>query len=351
LSLWLQTLGANVSGYALDPPTCPSNFDASKILALLVHDYRADTRDCDRLLQALDASEPDVIFHLAARTTVRESFLNPVETISANVMGTVALLEAIRVRGRPCAVVVVSSDKCYANDESGEPFDESHPLGGDDPYSASKGAVELLTHAYRQSFFPPAQLERHGVAVASTRAGNVLGGGDWTPDGLVADVMRHVRAGTQAPIRFPAAVRPWQHVLEPLAGYLTLASRLLGPDAAQFCTAWNFGPNEATLVTVEQLVDMLLRAWRGGGWRACHDANDPPEANLLRLSSGRARNYLGWHSVWDIDEVVERTVGWYRRYELDPSSARAACLDDIATYTRVVQARAPAQQACGGATS
>jgi CDP-glucose 4,6-dehydratase len=336
--LWLHELGANVVGYALDPPTRPSNFEASGIDALLTRDYRADVRDMDTFLEALDESQPEVVFHLAARTVVRESFVNPVETISANVMGTVALLEAIRIRGRPCAVVVVSSDKCYANDDSGHAFVEDDPLGGDDPYSASKSAVELVTQAYRRSFFPPDQLERHGVALATTRAGNVVGGGDWTPDGLVADVMRHLRIGACVPIRFPHAVRPWQHVLEPLAGYLMLASRLLAPDAARFCGAWNFGPDEANCETVAEVVDRMVQSWSGGGWQRHTDPGDPPEAGVLRLSSARAARELGWHSRWGIGEVIARTVGWYRRYEADPTSARAASLADMAAYGRALEA-------------
>jgi len=263
------------------------------------------------------------------------------------VMGTVALLEAIRLRGRPCALVVVSSDKCYANDDSGHPFVEDDPLGGDDPYSASKSAVELVTQAYRRSFFPPDQLDQHGVAVVTTRAGNVVGGGDWTADGLVADVMRHLRVGGSVPIRFPHAVRPWQHVLEPLAGYLILGSRLLGADAARFCGAWNFGPDEANCETVAEVVERMVNAWCRGGWERRTDPNDPPEASVLRLSSARAARELGWHGQWGISEVVERTVGWYRRYEADPASARAACLADIAAYTLAVEPRSVHDVALG----
>jgi CDP-glucose 4,6-dehydratase len=334
LCVWLHSLGADVAGYAHDPPTRPSNFEASGIHSLLARDYREDIRDRDALRKALDETQPEVVLHLAARTVVRQSYVDPVETISANVMGTVALLEAIRVRGQPCAVVVVSTDKCYANDESGHPFAEDHPLGGDDPYSASKGAVELVTQAYRHSFFPPDRLTLHGVALATARAGNVIGGGDWTADGLVADVMRHLSAGAEVPLRYPDAVRPWQHVLEPLAGYLTLASALLGSDAARYCRAWNFGPDDASCETVAQVVERMVRAWGTGGWRTCSRPDDPPEAKLLRLSSDSARRELGWRGQWCIGEAVERTVAWYRRYESDAASARAACLADIAAYTR-----------------
>ncbi len=333
LSLWLHTLGATVSGFALDPPTRPSNFQESSIAGVLHRDVRGDIRDSDALRRALDVSQPDVILHLAARTVVREGYTDPLDTISANVMGTATLLDVVRTRGKPCAVVVVSTDKCYANDESGRPFVEGDPVGGDDPYSASKGAVELVTNAYRHSFFPPEDLDRHGIAVCTARAGNVIGGGDWTPDGLVADVMRALPIGAAVTIRNPTAVRPWQHVLEPLAGYLTLAGKLLGPRAAEYCTAWNFGPEEADLESVAQVVDRLVRGWGSGAWQARTDEHDPPEANVLRLSSARARKKLGWRSRWTTAEAADRTVGWYRQYYADPTSARAACLADIAAYS------------------
>jgi CDP-glucose 4,6-dehydratase len=335
LCLWLHELGATVSGFALDPPTQPSNFEAAAVDRLLAHDVRADIRDRPAVLDALAATQPDIILHLAARTVVRDSFVNPLETISVNALGTAALLDAVRLRRQGCVVVVVSSDKCYANDESGRPFVEGDPLGGDDPYSASKAAVEVITHAYRRSFFPPEELARHGVAVATARAGNVVGGGDWTTDGLVADVMRGLHAEEPVAIRYPSAVRPWQHVLDPLAGYLVLANRLLGPDAGRFCTAWNFGPAEANFETVAQLVDRLVHAWqeKGGRWEPRRAPGDRHEATLLRLSSANAARELGWRSRWSIGEVVQRTVGWYRAYHSDPTAARDACLRDIVAYT------------------
>jgi CDP-glucose 4,6-dehydratase len=334
LSLWLHELGAKVTGYALPPPTQPSNFEVASVEEMLERHYNADVRDRDALRAALSASDPDVVLHLAARTTVRDSYVNPVETFSVNVMGTAVLLDALRERARPCAVVIVSSDKCYANDESGRPFVEDDPMGGADPYSASKGAVELVVAAYRHSFFPPDELSRHGVAVATARAGNVVGGGDWTPDGVVADVMRALQSGTPVAIRSPDAVRPWQHVLEPLAGYLTLASRLMGPGAAAFCSGWNFGPHEAETRTVKDLVERMLREWGGGSWVDLSRPDNPPEAGVLRLSTVKAAAKLGWRPRWHINEAIARTVAWYRRFEADPTSARSACLDDIEAYAR-----------------
>jgi CDP-glucose 4,6-dehydratase len=299
-------------------------------------------RDRDTLAEALEECAPEVILHLAARTVVREGYADPVETFSSNVMGTVVLLDAVRVRRKPCAVVVISSDKCNANDDAGRAFFEDDPLGGDDPYSASKGAVELVAQAYRRSYFPPRQLDQHGVALATTRAGNVIGGGDWTPDGLVADVMRALRRGKRVSIRCPNAVRPWQHVLEPLAGYLLLASRLLEPDAAPFCGPWNFGPDDAQSETVARVVEWLVRGWGSGGWDALVSAEDPHENNVLRLRSDHARRELGWRSRWSIAEAIDRTVGWYQHYEADPASARQACLADIEAYSHALEPSPPA---------
>ncbi|MDQ6672255.1 MAG: CDP-glucose 4,6-dehydratase [Chloroflexota bacterium] len=334
LAIWLHALGATVTGYSLGPPTQPNNFQAANVRALLASQYIADVRDREALLGALRSSEPDVVLHLAARSVVRDSYANPLETISSNVIGTATVLDAIRELARPCAVVVVSSDKCYANDESGRPFVEDDRLGGADPYSASKAAVELVTDAYRRSFFPPEDLCRHGIAVATARAGNVVGGGDWTPDGLVADVMRALLARTPVLVRHPTAIRPWQHVLEPLGGYLTLTSHLLGPDAMQFCSGWNFGPCEQDSLTVAQLVETILREWGDGTWQDVSRPDDPPEAGVLRLSTAKAAASLGWRSYWRTDEALVRTVAWYRRFEANPTTARQACLEDVAVYTR-----------------
>src|SRR5579859_6685627 len=312
LSLWLHTLGARVAGYALPPPTQPSNFEVASVAEVLERHYDADVRDRVALLAALNTSDPDVVLHLAARTTVRDSYVNPIETFSVNVMGTAVLLDALRERGRPCV--------------------EDDPMGGADPYSASKGAVELVVAAYRHSFFPPERLSRHGIAVATARAGNVIGGGDWTPDGIVADIMRALRSGVPVPIRSPDAVRPWQHVLEPLAGYLSLASRLLGPDGAEFCSGWNFGPDERETRTVKDLVECMLHEWGAGSWIDLSRPDNPPEAGVLRLSTSKAAARLGWQPRWQTNEAIARTIAWYRRFEADPSTARSACLDDIQAY-------------------
>jgi CDP-glucose 4,6-dehydratase len=335
LCLLLHRLGARVTGYALAPPTEPNNYSLSSVGRVLSASVEADIRDRSRLEMTLRTVQPDVIFHLAAQSVVRKSHADPIYTFSVNVMGTASLLEAIRQVAKPCAVVIVSSDKCYENDGSGRPFSEDQPMGGSDPYSASKGATELVTAAYRRSFFPPEALSDHGVAVASARAGNVIGGGDWTPDGIVADALRSLVAHEPIPVRNPRAIRPWQHVLEPLGGYLTLAARLLGPDGAPFCRGWNFGPETQDEATVQELVERIVAAWGEGTWMELPAREAPPEAEVLRLTSEAAVSQLGWRRRWSLNEAIDRTVEWFRRYESDPDAAQAACLNDIEAYRRI----------------
>lgn len=334
LVLWLHQLGADVTGYALDPPTTPSNFELSGVSAVLRADHRGDLRDRDELERVVRASQPDVILHLAAQTTVLEGYAEPAETFSVNVVGSAVLLDAIRAVDRPCAVVMVSSDKCYANDESGRAFQEDDPLGGHDPYSASKAGTELVSAAYRASFFPPGELDRHGVAVATARAGNVIGGGDWTANGIVADIFRALEEDRPVALRRPLSIRPWQHVLEPLGGYLTLAMRLQGDDAASYAAPWNFGPQPGNEPTVRELTERLLARWGSGRWEDASHPDDPPEAGVLRLSIERARDRLGWSPRWDVAEAIDRTVAWYRRVADDAAAARMACLEDIDAYMR-----------------
>ncbi len=339
LALWLNELGASVTGYALDPPTSPSNFDRSAVAEVLRADYRADVRDRASLEAAIRSSRPDVVLHLAARTVVLEGYAEPADTFSVNVVGTAILLDAIRAAGQRCAVVVVSSDKCYANDESGRPFTEDDSLGGDDPYSASKAGTELVAAAYRSSFFPPESFDKHGVSLATARAGNVIGGGDWTPHGIVADIFRALEADRPVQLRQPTAVRPWQHVLEPLGGYLTLAMRLLEPQGPDYARAWNFGPEPGGEPTVRELTEGFLAAWGTGRWEDTSRADDAPEAGTLRLSIERARSELRWSPRWDVLTAVDRTVRWYQRIRADPSAARVASLADIAAYMDAPRSR------------
>ena len=332
LTLWLRDIGALVTGYALNPPTTPSNFEIASVSDALQDDNRADIRDGARLEAAIRSSRPDVILHLAAQSVVYDGYARPAETFSVNVLGTAVLLDAVRAIGRPCAVVIVTSDKCYANDESGRPFNEDDPLGGHDPYSASKAGTELVAAAYRQSYFPPSDVERHGIAVATARAGNVVGGGDWTSHGVVADIVRSLTAGDAVRLRRPNAIRPWQHVLEPLGGYLTLAAKLMGPDRGDYCRAWNFGPDPADEATVSELTDRFIAAWGSGRWDDAGQVGDLPEAGILRLSIERARLGLGWRPRWHLSETIDRTVRWYQRAHVDPAMARTLCIADIRDY-------------------
>ena len=313
LSLWLEALGANVTGYALDPPTQPSLFEQADV-ASCVRSICADIRDFPRLKAAVAECRPNVIIHMAAQSVVRRGYDDPIETYSSNVMGTVHLFEAVRQLGRPCVVVNVTSDKCYANREWVWGYREKEPMGGRDPYSNSKGCAELVTTAYRESFFPPASIERHGVAVASARAGNAIGGGDWTSDQLIPDLMRAFLAGQSCLIRNPSAIRPWQFVLEPLRGYLMLAERLT-EDAARFASAWNFGPDEAEAKPVSWIADELARSWGDhASWRH-DDAMHPEEAHFLKLDASKARACLDWHPVLPLNQALDWIVEWYRAFQ------------------------------------
>jgi CDP-glucose 4,6-dehydratase len=339
LSLWLARIGATTAGYALEPPTQPSNFEVSRVASVLAEHHLGDLRDVPRLTDVIASFRPDAILHLAARTVVLDGYADPSEAFSTNVMGTVGLLEAVRAVGRPVAIVAVATDKVYANDEAGRPFREADPLGGHDPYSASKAAAELVVDAYRSSFFPPASITSHGVALASARAGNVIGGGDWTPHGLVADAFRALMADQPIRIRHPEAIRPWQHVLEPLAGYLRLAARLMEPDPAPACRAWNFGPGRVGSVDVRHVVEGLIAGWGRGEWQRTDGDPGPPEAGVLRLSSIAARRSLGAVPTWPVDTAIRRTAAWYRRYAEEPGAAREACLADIEAYEQGARRR------------
>ena len=313
LSLWLSALGAEVTGYALPPPTKPSLFEQAGV-ADAVHSICADIRDFARLKQAVDDCRPDVVIHMAAQTVVRRGYEDPIETYSSNVMGTVHVLEALRQLRRPCAVVNVTSDKCYDNREWVWAYRENDAMGGHDPYSNSKSCAELVTTAYRDSFFPPGALERHGVAVASARAGNVIGGGDWTTDQLIPDLMRAFLLGQPCLIRNPSATRPWQFVLEPLRGYLLLAERLT-EDASRFATAWNFGPSDEDAKPVSWIADKLARSW-GSQASWTHDgAMHPRESHSLKLDASKAKACLDWHPMLPLNLALDWILTWYRAFQ------------------------------------
>jgi CDP-glucose 4,6-dehydratase len=335
-----------VYGYALPAATNPNNCAVSQVRELLAGHVEGDVRDAAALQTAVEAARPDVIFHLAAQALVRESYAAPRETFEVNAMGTANLLEAVRKLGRPCIVVIVTSDKCYENREQVWGYREEDAMGGHDPYSASKGVAEVITASYRRSFFNPAKIAGHGVKLASARAGNVIGGGDWSPDRIVVDAVTHLSRSEPVPVRNPAAIRPWQHVLEPLGGYLQLAAALTSAHEpsvlAWLCSAWNFGPRAGDEATVKELVTRFCAAWdatggaaAGGGasWKDVSDPAAPHEAGILRLSIDKATWLLGWKPRWNLEQTVARTAGWYRAYYDAPSrSMRAACLADLDAY-------------------
>jgi CDP-glucose 4,6-dehydratase len=337
LALWLDRLGAHVTGYSLAPPSVPSNFVSSQIGGVIARSYDGDVLDFAALRAALKASRADVVIHLAAQALVRQSYIDPSATFEVNVMGTLNILDAVRSLERPCVVIIVTSDKCYDNSAGDESHTETDPLGGNDPYSASKAAAEIVTAAYRKSFFsagyPATNLATRGVKVASVRAGNVIGGGDWAADRIVPDAVRALASGETIALRNPGSIRAWQHVLEPLSGYLTLAAKMLSSEDATLCSGWNFGPSAADEATVEKLTEDLCRAWGNGKWRSTGASKQFAEEHTLRLSSERARTQLGWEPRWSFSEAVERTARWYRAFYDHPGdSTRDLCLQDITDY-------------------
>lgn len=333
LALWLARLGARVTGYALAPPSTPSNFEVSRVRDVLAAHHEADIRDKVTLTKTIRAAEAQVVFHLAAQALVRESYRAPQDTFAINVMGTVNLLECLRALNHRCVIVIVTSDKCYENREQPEGYSETDALGGSDPYSASKGAAEIVIASYRRSFFSPARIQDHGVKLASARAGNVIGGGDWAPDRIGTDLAKALSAGEPVPVRNPQAIRPWQHVLEPLSGYLTLAARMLTSDDPKWCSAWNFGPSPREQLTVRDLVESYCAAWGHGTWKDVSSPSAPHEAGILRLSIDKAVRELAWRPRWTVAEAVARTAAWYKAfYQTTGVSMRERCLADIAAY-------------------
>jgi CDP-glucose 4,6-dehydratase len=336
LTLWLAELGAEVTGYALAADTERSLFEAAGVGAACRHIVR-DICDLGGLQAAIRETRPDYVFHLAAQPLVRLSYEQPVETIQTNVLGTTHVLEALRLAARPCAAVVVTSDKCYENREWVYGYREEKPMGGHDVHSMSKGAAEFVVASYRRSFFHPAKLNQHGVPVATARAGNVVGGGDWAKDRIVPDAISSLSEGRAVPVRNPDAVRPWQHVLEPLGGYLLLGARLSGVGhdrPAAFCEAWNFGPHSEDARPVRDVVDALVKNWGSGRWDDRHDPGTPHEAGLLRLSIDKAQALLGWQPRWRFEETFRRTVEWYRAFHegLRGKQLRGHCRRQIGDF-------------------
>ena len=329
LSLWLQSLGAEVIGYALPPPTDPSIFVAANVAEGMTS-IEGDVRDFTALANVFEKYRPEIVIHMAAQSLVRHSYANPIETYATNVMGTVHLLEAARLAGGVRVIVNVTSDKCYENREWIWGYRENEPMGGHDPYSNSKGCAELATAAYRNSYFDPKDHAAHGVALASVRAGNVIGGGDWAADRLIPDIMRAIIQGRPVQIRNPNAIRPWQYVLEPLSGYLMLAKKLW-EDGAAYSEAWNFGPNDKDAKPVSWIADRLTKTWGKGASWALDDGKHPHEAHYLKLDCSKAKSRLEWQPRWHLEKTLDAIVDWHRAHQAG-KDVREATLQQIAMY-------------------
>lgn len=323
LSLWLQSMGAELKGLALDPPTSPSFFVEANVGQGMVSQI-GDIRDYDTVLKAVREFKPEIVIHMAAQPLVRYSYKNPIETYATNVMGTAHLLEAVRQVGTAKVVINVTTDKCYENKEWVWGYREDEPMGGFDPYSNSKGCSELVTSAYRRSYF-----KGMGIALASARAGNVIGGGDWAEDRLVPDILRALENNQPVVIRSPDSIRPWQHVLEPLSGYLTLAEKLWD-EPNRYAEGWNFGPKEEGARPVRWIVERMASKWSDASWRV-DDGNHPHEANYLKLDISKARQRLYWTPRWDLETALNKIVTWHQAW-LSKADMRSLCLEQIDQY-------------------
>ncbi len=313
LSLWLAKLGAQVIGYAKEPPTSPSLFEVCNI-ADKVTSIIGDVKDIENLGNVFEKYQPEIVFHMAAQALVRYSYKEPVETFETNVMGTVNVLEGCRHSKTVRAIVNITSDKCYENQESRQGYIEGDMLGGYDPYSSSKAAAELVTGAYLQSFFNPEDHNSHEIGLASARAGNVIGGGDWADDRIIPDCIKAFMNKKEVVIRSPDAVRPWQHVMEPLYGYLLLGQHLYS-DGSNFSGAWNFGPEDENLKPVKWILDQMIDSWGEDSSWTINEGENPHETNYLKLDSSKAKSRLGWYPKWDIDRSLKKTIEWYKSYK------------------------------------
>ena len=332
LSLWLQDLGAEVTGYALAPPTSPSLYDAADV-GQGMQSVNGDICDLRALQQAMQQARPEIVIHMAAQSLVRESYVQPVDTYAVNVMGTVHLLDSVRQTRGVKSVVNVTTDKCYENREWVWGYREDEAMGGYDPYSSSKGCAELVSAAYRSSFFNPLSYAQHGVALATARAGNVIGGGDWARDRLVPDMLTAFEAGRPAQIRNPNSIRPWQHVLEPLRGYLTLAEHLYVQGPA-FAEGWNFGPNDQDARNVGWIADQLTSQWgNGASWQA-DTGTHPHEASYLKLDISKASARLNWRPALRLESALDLIVSWSQQ-RLAGANLRATTLRQIQAYQKL----------------
>ena len=325
LSLWLASLGAEVKGYALNPPTSPSLFDEAKV-GKVIDSQIGDIRDQDALYESMLEFNPDILIHMAAQPLVRYSYDAPIETYEVNVIGTAKVLEVARNCTNLKSIVNVTTDKCYENDGRTQGYKESDPMGGHDPYSSSKGCAELVTLSYKRSF-----LQSQGVSIASVRAGNVIGGGDWANDRLIPDILRSFENGNPVVVRNPKATRPWQHVLEPLSGYLILAHKLYD-NCDKYDEGWNFGPDDKDVKSVDWILDKMTSKWPDSSWNIDHGSN-PHEADFLRLDISKAKSKLGWKPVWELSRTLEKIVIWHNAW-LNKEDMQVICLSEIEEYTK-----------------
>ncbi|MEI7474778.1 MAG: CDP-glucose 4,6-dehydratase [bacterium] len=337
LSLWLEMMGAEVIGYSLEPNTTPSMFNKLQLNKKLTH-IIGDVRNAEHLKKVIKQYNPEIVFHLAAQPLVRLSYKDPLTTYETNIMGTLNVLEAVRANDCVRAVVNVTSDKCYENKEYIYGYREIDPMGGYDPYSSSKGIAELLTSSYRNSFFNPKDFEQtHNMALASGRAGNVIGGGDWAEDRLIPDCIRSLSNNETIQIRSPKATRPWQHVLEPLSGYLLLAEKLI-ENPIKYSSGWNFGPYDDSVLTVEKVVEKTIKHW-GGGNLNITGAQELHEANLLKLDISKAMTYLDWKPVYKADEAIKETVDWYKEFYSGNNDLENYTYNQIKNYVSTAQSQ------------
>jgi CDP-glucose 4,6-dehydratase len=328
LSLWLHSLGAIVKGYALNPPTSPSLFNEAKV-GLLIDSQVGDIRNQDMLYKSMMTFNPDILIHMAAQPLVRYSYDAPIETYEVNVIGTAKVLEVARSCTNLKAIVNITTDKCYENDGRIQGYNESDPMGGYDPYSSSKGCAELVASAYRRSFF-----QDLGVGLASVRAGNVIGGGDWADDRLIPDILRSFEDSNPVIIRNPKSTRPWQHVLEPLSGYLILAQKLY-KNPEYYAEGWNFGPNEKDVRSVDWILDKMVLKWPNSSWEL--DQNSSPyEADFLKLDITKAETKLDWKPLWELDYALEKIVNWHKAW-LNKEDMQTVCLAEIEEYIRSIK--------------
>jgi CDP-glucose 4,6-dehydratase len=325
LSLWLSSLGAEVKGYALNPPTSPSLFNEAKV-GTFIDSQIGDIRDQSVLHESMIAFNPDILFHMAAQPLVRYSYDEPIETYEINVIGTAKVLEVARNCPNLKSIVNITTDKCYENDERIQGYKEGDPMGGYDPYSSSKGCVELVTSAYRRSF-----LQDQGVGLASVRAGKVIGGGDWADDRLIPDILRSFEKNESVVIRNPKATRPWQHVLEPLSGYLVLAQKLYN-DQDKYAEGWNFGPHKSDVKPVDWILDEMISKWPNASWELDQNSN-PHEAGFLQLDISKAESKLGWKPVWGLSHTLKKIIDWQKAW-LNQENMQIVCLSEIQEYMK-----------------